>query len=587
MNHLKRILHSSRLILRAIAPYKARILFLLGISLLEAISSSFSIVLLIPFLDMAMGKQSYSFLDKLLLPLLEWAPKEHHIAVLVVIMFSMMAIKCTLSVLSKYLAASFAMRLSEQWSNQLHKFYLGRRFDLSVKGKQGEALHKIVGEPPMASKFLISVVEYCSKIIFSIVMIAVLIAIDWQITLSMGVVGGLLWFCLSRVAHPYSNTLGKDRIEAQQAILTQASENISGQAVIKAFSLIGAMQQRFEKASARSRRVLIRFRMVNAIPTPAGEFLVFSAIIAIVFATTQFEPQRVQTKLPVIAVMVICGQKLISSLSFLMTHSLDIAFRLPAITMLHKALYRHALQQEPKDGWVVDRLQGEIKLKNVSFSYGSDTCVLKDLNVVFPIGKMSAIVGPSGIGKSTIIHLLMGMLKPTSGVILVNNKSLSDYQLDSWRSRIGYVGQDPFLFHGTIRDNIRMGRLDATDHEIEDAARAAAIHDTIMAQPKGYDTLVGDRGMTLSGGQKQRVSIARAMVRDPDIYLFDEATSALDHESEKLIQQAMCRLSQSKTVIVVAHRLSTIEHSDAVFDLRELQRETVNQSPPSLIGAPC
>ena len=270
-----------------------------------------------------------------------------------------------------------------------------------------------------------------------------------------------------------------------------------------------------------------------------------------------------------------------------MANSLDIAFRLPAITTLHKALARHPLQQEPKGGQSFDRLKNDIQLKNLSFSYNSSTPILNDLNLTFPQGKMSAIIGPSGVGKSTIIHLLMGLLNPTAGVILINGKPLSDYELDSWRSRIGYVGQDPFLFHGSIRDNIRMGHLEATDDQVEDAARAAAIHDTIMAQPNGYNTLVGDRGMTLSGGQKQRISIARAMVRDPDLYLFDEATSALDHESERLIQQAMERLSQSKTVIVVAHRLSTIEHADVVFDLSKLQRDRAHQAPPPLVGAPC
>ena len=585
MSYLERISHSSRPILQAVKPYKFRIFILLSISLLEAISSSFGIVLIIPFLNIAMGNQSLSFLDKFLFPLLDISPKRHQITLLVTIMFLMMAFKCTFSLLSKYLATSFTLRLSEQWSNRLHKCYLQRRFDLNVQEIHGEILHNVIGEPPMASKFLMSMVEYCSKIIFSIVMIAVLIAIDWQITLGIGSISVLWWFCFSRVAHPYTNALGKGRIEAQQAVLTQASENISGQAVIKAFSLINWIQRQFETANAHSRRVLVRFRVVNAIPGPAGEFLVFSAVIAVVFAITQFEPERIQAKLPTIAVLVICGHKLVNNLSFLLLNSLDIAFRLPAITMVHKAIDQRIIEKESKTGQAFDRLQSDICLKNTSFAYDNDNFIFKDLNIVFPLGRMSAIIGPSGIGKSTIIHLLMGLIQPTDGLILVNNRPLSDYQLDSWRSRIGYVGQDPFLFHGTIRDNIRMGRLDATDRQIEDAAQAAAIHDTIVSQPNGYDTLVGDRGITLSGGQKQRIAIARAMVRDPDLYLFDEATSALDHESEKLIQQAVQRLSQSKTVIVVAHRLTTIENADVVYNLKDLQHDPIRILPSSLTAA--
>ena len=585
MSSLGRILHSTRQVYQAVAPYKRRVSILLGISLLEAISTSFGILLIIPFLDLATGKQSLPILNKLLTPLQELSSKQHQISLLAVIMLLAMTFKCTLSLFNTYLATSYTLKLSERWSNRLHEYYLRRRFDLNFKDKHGEVLHNMVAEPPMASKFLMAVVEYCSKIILSIAMIAVLITIDWQITLGMGSIAVVLWFCLSRATHHYTSALGTQRIEAQQAVLTQASENIAGQTIVKAFSLTNWIQQHFETVNAYKRRIVVRFRMIKAIPAPAGEFVVFSTVIAIIFAVTRFDPQRIQAKLPIMTALVICGQQLTKSLSFLITHSMDITFRLPAITMIHQALYRHPLQKESTGSDKFDHLQSDIVLNNVHFAYDDNAPVLKDLNLTFPRGKMSAIVGPSGVGKSTVIHLLMGLLKPTTGDILVNNKPLSDYKVDDWRSRIGYVGQDPFLFHGTIRDNIRMGHLDATDHEIEQAARTAVIHDTIMAQPNGYDTLVGDRGMTLSGGQKQRISIARAIVRDPDLYLFDEATSALDHESERLIQHAMERLSQTKTVIVVAHRLTTIEHADVVFDLGKLQRPKIHITPPPTLVA--
>ena len=586
MSSLGRILHSSRQVYQAVSPYKRKISILLGISLLEAISASFGILLIIPFLDIATGKQSLPILNTLLTPILALSSQQHQISLLAGFMLLAMALKCALSLFNTYLATSFTLKLSEQWSNRLHQLYLRRRFDLSVKDKHGEVLHNLAIEPPTASKFLMAVVEYCSRIVLSIAMVVVLITIDWQITLGLGSIAAAIWFCLTRATHTYTSALGRKRIEAQQAVLTQASENIAGQTVIKAFSLTNWLQQHFETVNAYKRRVAVRFRMTKAIPAPAGEFIVFSTVIAIIFAITGFDPQRIQAKLPVVTALVICSQQLTKNLSFLITHAMDITFRLPSIVTIHQALDQHAFQEEFTGPDRFDRLQSDIVLNNVSFFYDENAPVFKDLTLTFPRGKMSAIIGPSGVGKSTVMHLLMGLLKPTAGHILVNDKPLTDYQMDSWRSRIGYVGQDPFLFHGTIRDNIRMGRVDATDHDIEQAARVAAIHDFIVTQPNGYDTVVGDRGVTISGGQKQRISIARAIVRDPDLYLFDEATSALDHESERLVQHAMQQLSESKkTVIVVAHRLTTIENADVVYNLKDLQHDPIRILPSSLTAA--
>jgi ABC-type multidrug transport system fused ATPase/permease subunit len=186
---------------------------------------------------------------------------------------------------------------------------------------------------------------------------------------------------------------------------------------------------------------------------------------------------------------------------------------------------------------------------------------------VIPKGKMTAVIGPSGIGKTTIADLVIGLLEPTTGEIVVNGRSLQEYNLRSWRNRLGYVSQDTVIFNTSVKENIRIGKIDAGDEEIENAAKGAAIFDFVMSLPRGFQTEVGDRGVKLSGGQRQRIAIARAILRDPDLYIFDEATSALDHESERLIQKSIEEVGQDKTVLVIAHRLSTIENADVVYDV--------------------
>jgi subfamily B ATP-binding cassette protein MsbA len=189
---------------------------------------------------------------------------------------------------------------------------------------------------------------------------------------------------------------------------------------------------------------------------------------------------------------------------------------------------------------------------------------LKDFSLKILPGKSYALVGASGAGKSTILSLILRLYDPTNGVVRIDGRDLRSITQKSLRQQIGLVSQDTFLFHDTILNNIQFGRLDATEGEIQAAAEAAYAHDFIVAQPKGYETIIGDKGCLLSGGQQQRLAIARALLKNAPILLLDEATSALDSESEQQIQLALERLAQGRTVIAIAHRLSTILSADQI-----------------------
>ena len=205
-----------------------------------------------------------------------------------------------------------------------------------------------------------------------------------------------------------------------------------------------------------------------------------------------------------------------------------------------------------------------IRLEGVSFSYGREE-VLDDATLEIPAGKVTAIVGPSGSGKSSVLNLVTRFYDPVEGKVSVDGTDLKDAEPSIWRARMGLVTQEPFLFNSPIRDNIRYGRLDATDEEIEAAARTANIHDEITALPEGYDTLAGERGGQLSGGQRQRICLARALVRNPSVLLLDEATSSLDSASERVVQAAIDRAQSGRTSLVVAHRLSTVMNADRIY----------------------
>jgi len=224
---------------------------------------------------------------------------------------------------------------------------------------------------------------------------------------------------------------------------------------------------------------------------------------------------------------------------------------------------------DKKDAVSLKDVKGEIEFKNVSFSYEEGIPVLDNVSFKCEPGKMLALVGPTGVGKTTLTQLISRFYEPTSGQILIDGKDINDVTIESLRQNISPVLQDTFLFNGTIAENIGYAYPEATLEEIKEAAKIANIHEDILAMPNGYDTIVGERGLRLSGGQKQRVSIARAILRKSPIIILDEATASVDVETEKQIQEAIGGIVGSRTIIAIAHRLSTIRNADKILVIED------------------
>jgi subfamily B ATP-binding cassette protein MsbA len=232
--------------------------------------------------------------------------------------------------------------------------------------------------------------------------------------------------------------------------------------------------------------------------------------------------------------------------------------------VFHIVDYRRAIAEAP-DAGPLAVTGGHVRLEGVDFSYGDDIPTLAGVTMEAPTGKVVALVGPSGAGKSTVLNLIPRFYDVGKGAVTIDGQDIRGATLDSLRAAIGLVSQDTMLFDDTVRSNIAYGRPDATEDEIVAAAKAAAADGFIRRLPKGYDTVVGERGVILSGGQRQRLSIARAMLKNAPILLLDEATSALDTESERKVQAALKRLMEGRTTIVIAHRLSTVVDADIIY----------------------
>jgi ATP-binding cassette subfamily B protein len=215
----------------------------------------------------------------------------------------------------------------------------------------------------------------------------------------------------------------------------------------------------------------------------------------------------------------------------------------------------------------LDLVAGELRFEDVSFRYDEDAWTLRDISLEVPAGTKTAIVGETGSGKTTLGYLSARLYDPAEGRVVIDGVDIRDLTFSSLAEVVGVVSQETYLFHASVRENLRFARPDASDEEIEAAARAAQIHDTIAGLPDGYDTVVGERGFRFSGGEKQRIAIARTVLRNPPVLVLDEATSALDVQTERAVEQALVRLAEGRTTIVIAHRLSTVRGADQIVVL--------------------
>ena len=435
------------------------------------------------------------------------------------------------------------------------------------KGEIFARLNSDVGRSAASFRLLFG--ELIQESLTLLVGVGAMIYLSWQLT---ALIFGLLPPLVLLIVR-FGKKVRKRSMKRQMKIGDQMGSMLqmfSGIKIVKAFRMEETESRRFRAVNDELFRREMKVVKTDETSKSVTElFNNFTYIMFIGIGIYAIMKEMLGLTLPVLVAFLALATTLYRPIKNLSRSYNKISDSMAGIQRVTEILDLEAETPGQEGSEILTDIQKEIRLENVSFSYGGEQKVLKDINLRIGKGQTVALVGKTGVGKTTLSDLIPRFYDPTEGRILIDGADIRTFSRDSLLRHIAVVTQDPFLFDTSVEENIRYGRLDATDEEIIEAARAAFIHDRVLDLPEGYKTRVGDRGARLSGGERQRITIARAILRNPSILILDEATSSLDAESEQWVKKAIDNLMEGRTTVAVAHRLSTIRNADKIVVLED------------------
>jgi ATP-binding cassette, subfamily B, bacterial len=429
---------------------------------------------------------------------------------------------------------------------------------------QSRIANDIGGVQNVVTSTATSIVSSVTTVLATIV---AMFALDWRLAaFSLALLPFFVWLTRRVGRERKRITSERQGRLADMSSLVEESLSVSGILLGKTMGRAPELADRFTRESADLADLEVRSRMAGRWRMASVQ-MTFSIMPALVywFAGYTIAHGNAAISIGTVVAFTTLQTRLFFPLQSLLSVGIDIQTSLALFHRIFEYLDLPVDIAERDDAVALDEVVGELRFEGVSFGYDPDgPPTLDAIDLVVPAGTTTAIVGETGSGKTTLGYLVARLYDATAGRIAIDGVDVRDMSFASLARTVGLVSQETYLFHATVRENLRFAKPDATDDELEDAARAAQIHDLIASLPEGYDTVVGERGYRFSGGEKQRIAIARTVLRNPPVLVLDEATSALDNETERAVQEALDRLAEGRTTVAIAHRLSTIRHADEI-----------------------
>ncbi len=570
-------------ILRYCRPYSGYILLSVFFHLLFAFFSLFTFGLIVPFASILFGltdpvpvRPEFSLNIDNLIGILSYYINElqqTHGTNAALGMVSALFLGCALlSNLFRFLGLYFlnpvSLNVTRDLRNELYERTLILPLSFYTTHRGGDIITRLNSDMQEVNSVVKNSILLFSREPFQILVYAIaLLMISPMLTLSAFVVFPLTIFLTSKISESVRRNSKKGQ-EQLSLIHAAYEESISGLKVIKAYTAIDFFRERFHQMGIRFNKVTNKALRRIELSGILAEMLAICGLCLVIFIGSLLLFKGSQhLKADTLILFVILFARLITPIQTAIKNISYIERFMVSVRRIFEIIDSDEVIVEKPDALPLKNFEDRIECRNVRFAYEGENTVLDRFSLTLPKGKVIAIVGASGSGKTTVTNLLLRFYDVNEGEILIDGHDIRDYVISDVRGLMGLVSQEVVLFHDTVYNNLCFGLKDIPLEKVREAARMANADDFIQELPQGYDTLIGDRGMTLSGGQRQRLSIARALLRDPQILLLDEATAALDSQSEQLVQQALDRLLQQRTAVIIAHRLTTVQKADEILVL--------------------
>jgi ATP-binding cassette, subfamily B, bacterial MsbA len=568
-------------LLRLIIPYRGLLVLGLLTTLLASLLDGFTLVLLVPLLKHLFGTagalragstQLEGVVDRLVEPLVSGLTPGQAAARLVVLLVAGLVLKNVFSYASTQVSVRAQEGLVRDLRTRLFSHLLSLDLGFFQRTRGGQLISGIITEVDQTKTVITaSLLSFFQNLVVVVVTLFILSQISLRLTLLTVAFVPVLVVALQGLLRRL-RAHARARAHERGEITATASERLGAIRLIRSYGEEARETAHFRSQAERYRKRVIRTQRFSSLTSPVTE--VFSGFLVILIIWAGTKPALVGMSAPLapeaIIVFLMAALKLTSPLKTIASFPAVMAVTLASAERVFDLLDQPSNEVDRPDD-LVARFDRDIVFERVSFRYGDGDLVLRDISFTLQKGRVVALVGPSGGGKTTLADLVPRFHDPTNGRILMDDVPLTRIGRRSLRALMGVVSQDTVLLNDTVRANIAYGSPGATAAQIEAAAEAANAAGFIVSLPQGFDTVLGERGTRLSGGQRQRIAIARALLRDPPILILDEATSALDTESERLVQQAIERLMQDRTVLVIAHRLATVRDADEIVVLESGQ----------------
>jgi subfamily B ATP-binding cassette protein MsbA len=563
-------------LLRFLRPHRWRMIGTVGCSIVAAALDAFAFSLLIPFLNALFGTPQLIPLNKGLITtvqqrtigwLLEGRDEMGALLVVIAVITLTVVVKNVFIWFGGQLGASLQEHVTRDLRDAVYRHLTRLPLGYFTRTKAGQTIARVLSDTEqtkaVVTELITRTVQNAAQIVTTVIVLAM---ISWQLTVLSLVIAPLLTIALQPLLRRLRR--GHRRLRNDYGEMASVlQEVIGGIRLVKSFRGEQYEERRFVEASGRYSAGMTRMSRISLLSGPLTEIIGTSiAVLVLWIGARQVLLSRTLTGSDLITFMILV-MRLLPPLKQLSQMPATAQQSLAAAERLFDVLDRPTEAQLDRGRITVTELRDGLAFDRVSFAYDGEP-VLSDITFAARKGEIVALVGASGAGKSTLVDLIPRFYEPTAGRVLLDGTDTREITLTSLRSLIGIVSQDTILFNDTVLNNIAYGAAGRYSRaQVEAAARAANAHGFIGELPDGYDTILGERGTRLSGGQRQRIAIARALLTDPPILILDEATSALDTESERLVQEAIDRLLEGRTVFVIAHRLSTVHHADRILVL--------------------